>query len=149
MMRTTLTAGVICGALLLGSTASYASAASGPLRIVGTPVLVYSQYGKKSKSVTYAFQTNRRLSRKWALYISGMYPMDVNEGRRGTCYSGEFGVGTDVMANIYRALRPGELLTFDVREGKPSSRRARRGVRVQRASNANEAGKLASRACRS
>jgi hypothetical protein len=147
MLRTTLTVCVICG-VLLGGTASYTSAAPGPLRIVGKPALVYSQRGEKSKSVTYAFQTNRRLSRKWALYISGMYPMDVNEGSSGTCYSGEFGVGTDVMENIYRALRPGKLLTFDVREGKPSSRRARRGVRVQRASNTSEAGRLVSRACR-
>lgn len=147
-MRTTRAAGVLCGALLLGGTASYASAAVAPLRIIGTPALVYSQYSKKDRTVIYQFQTNRPLGREWALYISGMYPMDVNEAGSGTCYQGQFGVGTDVMENIYRALRPGKLLTLDVREGKPSSERARRGVRVQRASSTNAAFKLAARACR-
>ncbi len=146
-MRTTLAAAVTCGALLLGAPASSASTAPGPLRIVGTPALVYSQHGR-AKSVTYAFETNRRLRSKWALYISGMYPVFVSEGRRGTCYSGEFGIEADEDVNIYRALRPGKLLTLDVREGKPYPRRARRGVRVQRARTMHEEGTLAVRACR-
>lgn len=149
-MRTTFHAAAAGLLLTLYASATPATAAPGPLRIIGTPQVAYWDYSNpkgKSKGVVYQFQTNRPLRKGWEVRMSGMSVLFVSRGGKGTCYNGEFGVGTDIMQGIHRLLRPGKLVTLEVREPRPF-RKAHRGVRAQRFSGSRQAFRAAASGCR-